>query len=605
MSGIRRLDNKTINQIAAGEVVERPASIVKELVENSIDAGASAITIEIENGGTTLIRVSDNGSGMDREDAEASFQRHATSKIADAEDLNTIHTLGFRGEALASIASVTQMEMLTRPQKSVAGSQIVYHGGTMLSASEVGCPEGTTILVRNLFYNTPARLKFLKSIRSETAAISELLGKLILAMPAVSIKYISNGKTIYHSPGNDELIHAIISVYGKDTRNEVILMNENFDGGLSLSGYAGKPSLSRTNRSHQSFFVNDRYVRSPLLSQCVEDALKGWTMINHHPWCVLHIQISPEEIDVNVHPSKTEIRFRNPENVLNAVRNSFLTAMEEKPYIPNLFPAAEKQGPVAEKQDPILPKQELFWKENSSPPEPIYSELEEQPTAKAVYIRKERPEENLPSSGMNQEKDDNTIDAYDLMKWNMIGSVFSTFIMVETDTQLLIIDQHAAHERLLYEQFKEAISKQAVVSQQLLPPFVLEVTHDEFLAIDDNMDSFQSVGFEMESFGGKSYLIRGVPMFLKDVNLRELFHDLLDLSTRKSDRGKLILQDEDIIMMSCKKAIKANDRLSEQEIKSLLKDMEHKKIPLTCPHGRPILISVSRYELEKKFKRIQ
>ena len=650
MAIIRRLDNATINQIAAGEVVERPSSIVKELVENSIDANASAITVEIENGGTSLIRVTDNGIGMDMEDAEASFQRHATSKIEAANDLSTIHTLGFRGEALASIAAVTQMEMLTRPRGSISGGYIICHGGKMIQASEAGCPEGTTIMVRNLFYNTPARLKFLKSSRSETAAISELLAKLILANPSISIKYISNGKTVYHSSGDGELLSAILCIYGKDIKNELILLEANFGDDFSVFGYLGKPSLSRTNRSHQSFFVNNRYVRSQLLSQSVEEGLKNWTMINHFPWCVLSIQVSPGEIDVNVHPSKTEIRFRYPKEVVEALTNIINNTMVKNPYIPEVFPnipTIQKKAARLELDEPQIKTEQVHYFDDQkiqdeeftveytskaitsnektqvevkddekiiaersnveviSSENIIANEQEEQASSKTIYIQKDAQEEKLVYDRMNEEKHANTIDTSDIKKWNVIGTAFSTFILVESDSHLFIVDQHAAHERLIYEELKKSVLQQKVLSQQLSPPYILEVTHDEFIYITNNVESFHSVGFEMEPFGGKSFIIRGVPVVLKYVNIQDLFHELLDLSSTRAGQERLAIQDEDIIMMACKKAVKANDKLSHQEIRSLLKDIDQNKIPLTCPHGRPILISMSRYELEKKFKRIQ
>ncbi|HHU49025.1 MAG: DNA mismatch repair endonuclease MutL [Caldicoprobacterales bacterium] len=591
MGVIQKLDSKTINQIAAGEVIERPSSIVKELVENSIDADATAITVEIENGGITLIRVTDNGVGMQREDAESSFQRHATSKILKADDLNHIQTLGFRGEALASIAAVTQIEMLTRPRGEISGSQIVNHGGHIIKVSEVGCPEGTTVLVRNLFYNTPARLKFLKSTRSETAAVSDLLAKLILANPQISIKYISNGKTIYHSPGNDSLFKAIISIYGKDITNQLILVEANPGHSFYVSGYIGKPSLNMANRKHQSFFVNKRYVNCSFLSQCLEEALKEQTMINRFPWCVLNIKLPVQEVDVNVHPSKTDIRFRTPLKVKQLLTAIIRDAVKNQPDIPQLFPdlGYERKEP----SEVVINEEKNIE---------VFCKTEQEKPSRQVYIHRESQEEIFPSSGMNGEENDNTIDAYEFTKLNIIGSAFSTFILVESDKQLYIIDQHAAHERLIYEQYKESIKNQKVLSQQMLPPYILEVTHDEFIAITDNLDIFLSVGFEMEPFGGKTFLIRGLPVVLKEADVREIFNEIL-AHTNKANR-ELLLQEEDIIKISCKKAVKANDKLSQQEIRGLLKDLEQKRIPLTCPHGRPIMISMSRYELEKRFKRV-
>jgi len=631
MPVIRKLDGFTINQIAAGEVIERPASIVKELVENSIDADATAITVEIENGGISLIRVTDNGVGMEPEDAEVSFQRHATSKITAADDLNRIQTLGFRGEALASIAAVTQVEMITRKRDSMSGYHIENHGGQIISKSETGCPEGTTIIVRNLFYNTPARLKFLKSSRSETAVISEMLAKLILANPHISIKYICNGKMVYHSPGNGSLQSAIISVYGREINNELIKVETMDDKDIAIYGFVGKPSISRTNRSHQTFFVNGRYIKSNLLSQSVEEALKNQTMINHFPWCVLSIRLPAGDVDVNVHPSKTEIRFKEPGQIYNILLTAVKEAAERNPYIPSAFTVSEKEEsesrhdeirnvtsglkPVeinssAAKTYEYKPQNDNLDKSSGVQSsvfsnEEYLSLSEEAEPSKSVYIRKEIQENLLPDSGMNKQEDDNTIIAYDFMKMNIIGTAFSTFILVESDSKLYFIDQHAAHERLIYERLKESFSKNQVLSQQLLPPYVIEVTHDEYITISDNMDKFTAVGFDMEPFGGKSFIIRGIPVLIKENDIRQLFQELLDMRNSLSGRERLILQEEDIIKMSCRKAVKANDNLSYQEVRSLLQDISQKKIPLTCPHGRPILISMSRYELEKRFKRIQ
>ena len=625
---IHKLDHFIVNQIAAGEVVERPASIVKELMENSIDADAKAITLEAENGGISFLRVTDNGTGMEEEDAKVSFQRHATSKISDADDLSNIQTLGFRGEALASICSVSQMEMMTRQRNALSGYRLVNHGGEMIRVEEAGCPEGTTILVRNLFYNAPARLKFLKSPRSETAAISELTAKLILAHPEISFKYISNGKIIYHSPGTNCLLDAILTIYGKDVKNELIAIDAKPAGSsLSVSGYVGKPSLARTNRSHQSFFVNGRYIKSPLLSQCVEEAARDQTMINHFPWCVLSIHLPSRDIDVNVHPSKTEIRFRDQKEIYQLLLKYLKGFLEEKPYIPSVnvqenqpesvqldaLPSvssssfSDMDSPDADHSEPdhsttVSKDGESAAEDLSQMQKDIPLQMKEEMASRPMYIRKE--EEDLRTSGMNAGKDDNPMDACRFMKMNIIGSAFSTFILAETDTNLYIIDQHAAHERLLYEKFKDAIQKQEVLSQQLSPPYVLEVTHDEYLVLSESLQNLSSVGFDMEPFGGKSFLVRAVPVLVKESGIRDLFRELLDQPDYKAGNTRLLLQKEDIIRMSCKKAVKANDKLSENEIRSLLRDLSRKKIPLTCPHGRPILITISRYELEKKFKRI-
>lgn len=626
MPTIKHLDNFTINQIAAGEVVERPSSVVKELIENSIDAKATAITLEIEKGGSSFIRITDNGIGMDKEDALISFERHATSKITEASDLDRINSLGFRGEALASIASVSQMEMITRQRDSLSGVHINNHGGRIISSKEAGCPEGTTIIVRNLFFNTPARLKFLKSDRSETAYVSELTAKIIMAHPWISIKYISNGKVIYHSPGDGSLLHAILSIYGKDIKDELLqIESKSEDKGIGLFGFIGKPSLSRTSRSHQSFYVNGRYIKSAMLSRCVEEAAKDQIMINHFPWCVLNIDIAPQDVDVNVHPSKTEVRFRNGDEVFDLlsqwIRDCIYQSLQKPavsmPYIPMVHKKDIAEIKSAEQLSTFSGTPQQLSKNSDERNNYVKDDyvnnnlayttfIGEAAASKAVYINlTDKEDRQSLQNSINTPYVDNNIDTYDLARMKVIGSAFSTFILVEADMDLYIIDQHAAHERLIYERLKESISKQTVSSQQLMLPLVLEVTHDEYLTITNSIEVFFSIGFEIEPFGGKSFIVRGVPSLLKDADIKGLFNELLDQLDYRPNNPRMVLQDEDIIKMSCKKAVKANDRLEEMELKALLKDIFLEKIPLTCPHGRPILISMSRYELEKKFKRIQ
>jgi len=655
------LDGFTVNRIAAGEVVERPASVVKELVENSIDAGSTAITIDIQDGGIAQIRVTDNGTGMEGPDAVLSFERHATSKISNSDDLSGISTLGFRGEALASIAAVSRMEMITRPKNQLAGTLIVNNGGNIVETRQTGCPEGTTIIVRNLFFNTPARLKFLKSIRTETAAVSDLTARLIMANPNIAFKYLSNGKIVYNSPGNGKLHDAILSVYGREVcRSLVEIGREAPEYRISVMGYIGNPSLARTNRNHQSFFVNDRYIKSALISGCLEEAYKTGIMANHFPWAVLHIKVQPDAIDVNVHPAKTEIRFRDEAFIKDILSRWFQEAIHQSPYVPSAMETDNSKGPSnegtviisrssnidagaesAEVQASIgalsadgqaetathleavrdasaegsreLKQMTFSFKEQGN----AFAADESRSHAKS-NLKKETGEypyagesrtdadgKKVPASCMKDADIDNTIDAFDILPVKVIGTAFSTYILAEGKDNLYIIDQHAAHERLLYERLKEMVEKQSTVSQQLLPPLVLEVLHNEYITIMENMSAFSSLGFEMEPFGGNAFIIRGIPAVLKGLSIIEFFNRLLDFTGSSSGRlSAASIQQEDIMLMSCKMAVKANDRLTEQEITGLVRDINSKKIPLTCPHGRPILIAMSRYELEKKFKRI-
>ncbi len=629
MPRIHHLDNITVNQIAAGEVIERPASVVKELIENSIDAGCTAVTVETDEGGTGFIRITDNGSGMEPADALLSFERHATSKINHSSDLHHILSLGFRGEALASIAAVSKMEMITRTKGELSGFRILNHGGEITLAQETGCPEGTTLIVSNLFYNTPARLKFLKSIRSETAAISDLVAKLIMAHAEISFKYIHHNKIIYHSPGNGILQDAIFSVYGKEVRHGVIEVEKQAEEQkLHLWGQLGKPALARFNRNHQSFFVNGRYIKSLLLSSCLEEAYKTRILINQYPWAVLHLELPPHEIDINVHPAKTEIRFKHEEAVYRMLLAWFQETIEGNPFIPSSSDGETKEEmsssdvtfhisktPAAIQnasdqvaffrsaitQDPILSdnrNQPPFQHERNDPESSI---LQVHSDEEDYEIEDKKPFD----SGMKEENIDNTIHALEITAGKIIGSAFSTYIIVERESSLYILDQHAAHERYLYEQLKEMIDAQNAVSQQLLPPFVLEVTHSEYTLILDHMKLFANIGFEIEPFGGSAFLIRGVPILLKEIGIREFFHRLTDTAMNGGETTKSMLQQEDIIRMSCKMAVKGNQPLAEAEILGLLRDLKSKKIPWTCPHGRPIMIYMTRYELEKKFKRVQ
>lgn len=615
MANILVLDNDTINQIAAGEVVERPASIIKELVENSIDAESSAITIEIHGGGISLIRVTDNGKGMDAQDALLSFERHATSKISASPDLDKISTLGFRGEALASIAAVTRMEMITRTRGSLSGIQIVNQGGSILSQNEIGCPEGTTIITQDLFFNTPARLKFLKIPRAETAHISDLIGRLILAHPEISFKYINGGKMVYYSPGDGNLLTAILSIYGRDVTNQLLeIKTTDNEKNIKLSGYLGKPSLSRKNRNHQSFFVNGRYIKSSLLFGCIEAAFKPYLTINQFPWIVLHLNLPPYMVDVNVHPAKTEVRFREEEFISQFIQEHIEQVLKANPYIPRI---REKSfiSPLPEKSVSADTEQlEVFSSISTLP----YDSLPDNSDSNCTKIQENRKNVYIaPSNDITPNKNQNIQDFSmnkDLFVHNndissislkVTGKIFSTYIIVEGDEQIFFIDQHAAHERLLFEEYKQMVTNQKIVSQQLLPPIVMELTHAEQIMVNESMDLFSSLGFEMEPFGGMAFAIRGVPVILGSSNVHDFFQELLDGLKSFTSDSSYQLKLDDIIKMACKKAVKARDSLSEQEAAALIGQLLHNKIPMTCPHGRPIMISITRYELEKMFKRVQ
>jgi len=608
---INFLDDFTINQIAAGEVIERPSSIVKELVENSIDAGSSAITIEIQNGGISYIRVTDNGEGMDRTDARLCFQRHATSKIRSNADLYSISSLGFRGEALASIAAVSQVELFTSPRNGEGGIHIVNHGGKMISEREIGCPEGTTIVVRNLFFNAPARLKFLKSARAETASISDIISRLILARPEISFRYINQDKAVYHSPGNGNLLYAIISVFGRDVKNELIeLDRKHREDEISLYGYIGRASLARMNRNNEIFVVNGRYVKSPLLSKAAEDAYRSYLPINHFPWLVLHLSLPADQVDVNVHPAKTEIRFRDEQAVYALITGWVKECLESHPHIPviNRDSFEDSDYTNTERDEGVKPEDksvaqgrqiDLF---DLQPREPkhVYITGKDSPKNISVQIKN-------GNNSIEHAVYEHNISSFKAGTLKVIGRAFSTYIIVEEEDRIFFVDQHAAHERLIYQQLSESLIKHTASSQQLLPPVILELTHNESLIVEAARDTFVSLGFDIEHFGGNTWTVRGVPNVLKGTNVRELFHNILDQCSveGRTSNPPIPLKAEDIMRLACRQAVKARDPLSDREIMYLLENFRNTQIPLTCPHGRPIIVTITKYELEKKFMRIQ
>ncbi|NLJ40637.1 MAG: DNA mismatch repair endonuclease MutL [Clostridiales bacterium] len=632
MSRILILDDNTINQIAAGEVVERPASIIKELVENSIDALCTSITIEIEDGGLRYIRVTDNGIGMSHGDALKSLERHATSKIVSSNDLNNIVTLGFRGEALASIAAVTKMEIITREKDSISGSQIINHGGDLVSNKEIGCPEGTTIIVRDLFFNVPARLKFVKSFRAETAHISRLVEKLILGNPKISFRYINNGRIVYYSPGDGQLKNSIFSVYGRDIIDHILPVHPIGDSrSISLSGFLGKPAIARKNRIGQSFFVNHRFIKSGLIEASIESAYKTYLTANLFPWVILNINIAPNKIDVNIHPAKTEIRFKDEKAVSEFIRQQIGSVLAGTPYIPALGKDSFKphigkndkdqcddmeEGYQVEAFSSISSEESITddvtgqsadpKKEVGKAESPSKIFLEEEPTKAYIASPIEDPE-----NGINRAKETEfeLRDSYQkenaTSHYKVIGRIFTTYIIVERDSECFLIDQHAAHERILFEKYKNMFSNQAIITQRLLPPIIVEVTHGEQLILNESMNLFQSLGFEIDSFGGRTYAIRGTPVVLGVSNPKAFFHGLLDDVDSFTQGSNYELMIEDIIRMSCKKAVKAGDILTNAEVYALLDALMEDRIPLTCPHGRPIMISLTKTELEKMFKRIQ
>lgn len=609
MARIHKLDTHTINQIAAGEVVDRPASIVKELTENAIDADSTAITVEIKDGGIALIRVTDNGVGMDSEDAILSMERHATSKIDDAQDLWQISTLGFRGEALASIAAVSHMDMTTKTRGKETGTRILNHGGEIIEQGPAGCPDGTTVVVRNLFYNTPARKKFLKSGKAETIQVSDVVTGMILAHPEISFRYINHGKTVYHSPGNGSLLSAICAIYGNTLRPSVIPLKGEGEG-LSIEGYIGKPEIARNNRKHQVFVVNGRYVKARLLTEAVEGAFRPYQMVNRFPFCVLHVRIAPDQVDVNVHPQKTELRFRQPELVGAQVYQWIRDTLSRDRMIPNPRsggedPQEQENGVRVTVQPSRIPYEaaestgeQVFLFEPSA----VYGEEKE---SKDVAAAGEpytgfRAEYNPP------EKREVIQEPYDKAPlwdehYTIIGTLFSTYIVLECGDTVYLIDQHAAHERIMYNTFHRRIEEGEAAVQALLAPVVVELTHPEYILMEDKLETFQSLGFEIEPFGQLSVVMKGAPAGLMIGDAEAFLHDLLNaIADVNTNTG---IHDM-IIKKACRYAVKAGDRLSGQEIEQLLKEIVQSDTPLTCPHGRPILVKMTRHDLERMFGRV-
>ena len=613
MGKIHILDENISNKISAGEVVERPASVVKELVENSIDAGSTSITVEIKNGGTSYIRVSDNGIGMDPDDAKNSFIRHATSKINTAQDLTNITTLGFRGEALASIASVSEVEMATKPHESTFGTKIVIEGGKLKFSGDTGCNDGTSIIVKNLFYNTPARLKFLKRESREAAVISDIIYKLAISRPDISFKFINNNKMIFNTQGDGILKNTLLTLYGMDIYKSLIEVS--YKGNvLSVSGFIGKPDIARSNRNYQIFFVNKRYIQNRMLSAAVDNAYKTFLMINKFAYCILFISIYPDLVDVNVHPTKAEVRFQDDKEVFSAVFNTVRNGLAGE----NLIPEVDKdkkiyQGPSAKQQTLSDYTNHMFLRENGFKSQddkinPIeYDGMKkEYETLSSLQI----DDKNILKKSENDFDDENVNHDSDSKALNLlpplvvIGQCLFTYILAQGPDGLYIIDQHAAHERIMYEKFKSAYERGGVQSQKLLSPLVIDLSPGEICNVKENFEIITKLGFELEFFGNNSVMLRSVPLVFGSPQLKKFFFEIID-SFEDASKGNHSSIDKMIYTMACRSAVKANDRLSIKEMEELIDELRRTYNPYTCPHGRPTIIKLTRNELEKKFKRIQ
>ena len=718
MPNIHVLDQNTINKIAAGEVIERPASVVKELLENAIDAKATAVTVEIREGGISFIRVTDNGCGIEKEEIPLAFLRHSTSKIQSVEDLFTVSSLGFRGEALSSIAAVGQVELITKTSRSLTGNRYQIEGGQERGMEEIGAPDGTTFIVRNLFYNTPVRRKFLKTPMTEGAHVADLVEKIALSHPEISIRFIQNNQNKLHTSGNHNLKDIIYTVYGREITANLIPVSVTGEA-FRVEGFIGKPVIARSNRNFENYYINGRYIKSNIINKAIEEAYKPFMMQHKYPFTMLHFKIEPEFLDVNVHPTKMELRFQNGENVFRMVRDTVAEALRHKELIPKVELVEEERArkSVPEKRIPIpepfeqnrmmqnraeqseqkrqqdsaglfdpkrlaaggaddfvlreMPEEYRMKTRPGEQPalkatsqirsertgllrteqrvealqreeelknsqeveraadgngyrvnEALTALLKQEPGVEAAGIQSEvetqagtgiTPEAEAPLAEMSELPEaegqmdlfeEKLLEPQSRSRHKLIGQLFATYWLVEFKDQLYIIDQHAAHEKVLYEKTMRTLKTREFTSQMLNPPIILTIGSTEEVLLKKYMKYFQEIGFEIEPFGGREYAVRAVPDNLFSVAKKELLMEMIDdLSEDAGARTADMIHDR-VATMSCKAAVKGNNHLSFAEADHLIDELLNLDNPYACPHGRPTIISMSRYELEKKFKRI-
>lgn len=659
------LDQNTIDKIAAGEVVERPASVVKELVENAIDAGSTAITVEIKEGGISFIRVTDNGAGMDKSQVRLAFLRHATSKIEKVEDLLEIESLGFRGEALSSISAVAQVEMITKTSEALTGVRYLIEGGMEKGLEEIGAPCGTTILVRNLFFNTPARAKFLKTPVTEAGYVSTYMEQLALSHAHISFKYMVNGQTKLHTSGNANLRDVIYNIYGREITRELIPIQWEKKG-IKLDGFAGKPVIARGNRAFENYYINGRYVKSKIIMKAIEDAYKPYMMQHKYPFVCLNFEVPGDEVDINVHPTKMEVRFQKQKEIYEAVYEALLFAIGEKELIPEVKfeektwePKKEIQKKEALKKETgpepfevkrreqvidagsFEPLREVKSKIQENRPEwkietrenkientvikpeiekierpkpvigvsPVIEKREEEPEPVSSEKRQEIKKELVSPKMQERPKqmelfDDRLLSKQARKRHRIIGQLFETYWLVEYDEKFYIIDQHAAHEKVLYERFMKEYKEKNVLSQIISPPQIISLSLQESELLKENQRLFEEFGFEISSFGGKEYSISAVPSNLYGVDVEELFLEILGSLDLEGSHKTPDLIRHRIATSACKAAVKGNQTLSIKEADKLIDELLGLENPYHCPHGRPTIVAMTKYELEKKFKRI-
>ena len=706
MAEIKVLDQDTINQIAAGEVVERPASIVKELVENAVDASSTAVTVEIKGGGIDFIRITDNGCGIEKEQVRKAFLPHATSKIRSADDLETVASLGFRGEALSSIAAVAKVELVTKTDEGISGIRYVIEGGEEKSCDEIGCPEGTTFIIRDLFFNTPARRKFLKSKMTEAGYVESFIQRLALSHPALSFKFICDNKNKVSTSGNENLKDVIYNIFGRDVAMNLLPVKGN-ENGILVDGYIGKPVISRGNRNYENYFVNGRYLKNNIISKAIEEGYKGHAMVHKFPFTALMISMDPHSFDANVHPAKMEMRFRNAEelysSVMSAVRSSFVKkelipkvglgneqkVKENARKIPEPFEkkrraieerfsslSSEQIKQIAKKKenneskikdsfskakgrvqnaalnpngqgcvqdedvseianrrssieeriarlhvgentaiqkeiDKVIPK---TMEKSSIDPEKSENNTEintgQPQSQQPVQVEKTKAElvketDNYAKGTQMSFADVPLLSEEARPKHRIIGQVFRTYWLVEYDEKLFFVDQHAAHEKVMYEKLKKDLENNTIVQQMVAPPIILTFSIKEQQKFELCEESFKKLGFLIEEFGGNEYCIRGVPANLLGIDPQELFIEIFDQIEENSGKMNMEMITDKLASMACKAAVKGNTTMSYEEMDSLMEQLMKLDNPYQCPHGRPTIISMTKYELEKKFKRVQ
>ncbi len=617
MPNIAILNQETIDKIAAGEVVERPCSVVKELVENAIDAGSTAITVEIKEGGISFIRITDNGCGIERDQVAVAFYRHSTSKIRSAEDLLTVKSLGFRGEALSSISAVARVELITKTYDELTGTRYVIEGSKELSNEEIGAPDGTTFIVKDLFYNVPARRKFLKTAQTEGSYISDMVEKLALSHPDISFKFINNNQTKLHTSGNGNRKDIIYHIFGREISSSLLEVKHECEY-FKVEGFIGKPVITRGNRNYENYFINGRYVKSNILSRAIEEAYKSFLMQHQYPFTVLYFTFF-SELDVNVHPTKMELRFDNNNEIYVELCDTIYAILSHKEMIPEVpvdsMPAPKKI--VHEYKEPIP---EPFEKRriNEVRAAESRSVYGQSVTSTVKNYSATEPAAKAPETSTAYEPaqvvtgTQQTLGDYDKVfltesskkQFSIIGQLFKTYWLIEFEDKLYIIDQHAAHEKVLYEKTMARLANKDFTSQRISPPIVMTLDARECEMLEKYRPQIEQFGYEVEHFGGKEYMISAIPDNLFNIDMKDLFIEMLDDFSNATGRQTPDIITEKVASMSCKAAVKGNDKLTLPEINKLIDELLSLDNPYNCPHGRPTIISMSKYEIEKKFKRI-